>query len=92
MRTKIGVLRFILFEYLNNNKKNIRFNSFRFALKASRERNHKILVETGTSRGKKKYLFFWNLKHNTTSGYSIKKRLVTRMIYLWQTNGLEMQF
>ena len=48
--------------FLNNyNKvKNVRFGSFKFALTEAYKRNHKILVETGVSRGKQK--FFFSLK------------------------------
>ncbi len=41
-----------------NNKKNIRFNSFKKTLDICKSRNCKIIVETGTSRGKKKFFFF----------------------------------
>ena len=41
-----------------NNKKNIRFSLFKKALEMSMDRGHKIIVETGTSRGKKKFFFF----------------------------------
>ncbi len=41
-----------------NNKKNIRFNLFKKTLELAKERSFKIIVETGTSRGKKKFLFF----------------------------------
>ena len=41
-----------------NNKKNIRFKSFEFALIEAKKRKHKILVETGVARGKTKFLFF----------------------------------
>ncbi|MDA8537075.1 class I SAM-dependent methyltransferase [Candidatus Pelagibacter bacterium] len=41
-----------------NNEKNIRFKSFEFALIEAKKRNHKILVETGVARGKKKFFFF----------------------------------
>ena len=41
-----------------NNPKNIRFKSFEFALLEASRRNHKTLVETGTTRGKKKFIFF----------------------------------
>ena len=41
-----------------NNKKNIRFKSFEFALNEAKKRNHKIIVETGVARGKEKFLFF----------------------------------
>ena len=50
------------------NKKNIRYDSFLFALNLAYERNHKTIVETGTARGKKK-LFFFN-KFNWTDGMS----------------------
>lgn len=38
--------------------KNIRFDSFKFALEEASKRNLKIIVETGVARGKKKFLFF----------------------------------
>ena len=41
-----------------NNKKNIRFKSFEFALIEAKKRNHKILVETGVARGKIKFFEF----------------------------------
>ncbi len=41
-----------------NNKKNIRFDSFKKTLDICKSRDSKIIVETGTSRGKKKFLFF----------------------------------
>ena len=41
-----------------NNEKNIRYSSYKFALSEAYKRNHKILVETGVSRGKIKFLFF----------------------------------
>ena len=41
-----------------NNKKNLRFDSFNKTLKLCLERSLKILVETGTARGKTKFFFF----------------------------------
>ena len=41
-----------------NNKNNIRFKSFKFALIEAKKRNHKILVETGVARGKIKFFLF----------------------------------
>jgi len=41
-----------------NHTKNIRFESFKFALLEAKERGLKTLVETGCSRGKTKFLFF----------------------------------
>ena len=41
-----------------NNKKNIRFKSFEFALIEAKKRKHKILVETGVARGKIKFFLF----------------------------------
>jgi len=38
--------------------KNIRFESFKFAIFEAKKRNHKIIVETGVARGKIKFLFF----------------------------------
>ena len=48
----------MLFLEKYNNKKNIRFKSFEFALNEAKKRNHKTLVETGVARGKKKFIFF----------------------------------
>jgi len=50
------------------NPKNIRFESFYKALSIANKRNHKIIVETGTSRGKQKFLFF--SKFNWKDGMS----------------------
>ena len=41
-----------------NHSKNIRFESFKFALLEAKKRGLKTLVETGCSRGKTKFLFF----------------------------------
>jgi hypothetical protein len=41
-----------------NNKKNIRFPFFKKVIEMSINRNFKTFVETGTSRGKKKFFFF----------------------------------
>lgn len=41
-----------------NNKKNIRFELFKKTLEIAERRGLKIIVETGTSRGKKKFFFF----------------------------------
>ena len=41
-----------------DNPKNIRFNSFKFALEEAFKRNLKVIVETGVSRGKQKFIFF----------------------------------
>ena len=41
-----------------NHIKNIRFQSFEFALNEAYKRNHKTLVETGVARGKVKFFFF----------------------------------
>tara|TARA_B100001057_G_scaffold486737_1_gene568365 strand:+ start:3130 stop:3696 length:567 start_codon:yes stop_codon:yes gene_type:complete len=51
-----------------NNIKNIRYLSFEKTLKLCLERNHKNIVETGTSRGKIKFFFF--RKHNWKDGMS----------------------
>ena len=51
-----------------NHPKNFRFSSFSFALKEAHKRNHKIIVETGVSRGKEKFLFF--VKKNWNDGMS----------------------
>mgnify|MGYP006118021947 CR=1 FL=1 len=48
--------------------KNIRYESFYKALSIAYKRNHKIIVETGTSRGKKKFFFF--SKFNWKDGMS----------------------
>ncbi len=47
-------------EFLNkyNHKKNVRFESFKFALFEANKRNHKTFVETGCARGKVKFIFF----------------------------------
>ncbi|MDA9653681.1 class I SAM-dependent methyltransferase [Candidatus Pelagibacter sp.] len=41
-----------------NHSKNIRFNSFKFALLEAEKRKLKTIVETGCARGKSKFLFF----------------------------------
>tara|TARA_Y200000002_G_C22404179_1_gene547008 strand:- start:134 stop:697 length:564 start_codon:yes stop_codon:yes gene_type:complete len=41
-----------------NNPKNIRFESFKYALYEASKRGHKTLVETGVARGKTKFFFF----------------------------------
>ena len=41
-----------------NNPKNIRFQMFKKVFDLSYKRKHKIIVETGTSRGKKLNFFF----------------------------------
>ena len=51
-----------------NNKKNIRFNSFKFALIEAKNRGLKTLVETGCARGKTKFFFF--SKKNWKDGMS----------------------
>jgi hypothetical protein len=51
-----------------NHPKNLRFDSFKFALNEALKRNHKTLVETGVSRGKQKLLFF--IKKNWNDGMS----------------------
>ena len=51
-----------------NNKKNIRFNMFKKTLEIAIKRNFKTLVETGTSRGKRNFLFF--KKYNWKDGMS----------------------
>ena len=51
-----------------NNKKNIRFLSFKETLKICQNRNFKNIVETGTSRGKIKFFFFQ--KYNWKDGMS----------------------
>ena len=51
-----------------NNKKNIRFSLFKKALEIAIRRKSKVIVETGTSRGKKK--FFFLKKFNWKDGMS----------------------
>jgi hypothetical protein len=51
-----------------NNKKNIRFDSFKFALTEAKNRGLKTLVETGCARGKTKFIFF--SKKNWKDGMS----------------------
>ena len=51
-----------------NNKKNIRFNLFKKTLEIAASRGFKVIVETGTSRGKKMFLFF--KKFNWKDGMS----------------------
>jgi len=51
-----------------NNTKNIRFESFKKTFEISEKRNLKIIVETGTSRGKIK--FFFIKRHNWKDGMS----------------------
>ena len=48
----------MLFLDKHENQENIRFNSFKFALKEAFKRNLKVMVETGVARGKQKFLFF----------------------------------
>jgi len=57
-------------DFLNkySHPKNKRFGSFKKALETAESRNLKIIVETGTSRGKKKFLFF--SKYNWKDGMS----------------------
>jgi len=58
----------MLFLNKYKNPKNIRFNSFKFALEEAFRRNLKIIVETGVARGKEKFFFF--LKANWKDGLS----------------------
>ena len=51
-----------------NNKKNIRYDSFFKSLSIANARNLKTFVETGTMRGKRKFLFF--SKYNWKDGMS----------------------
>ena len=51
-----------------NNKKNIRFFSFKETLSVCQNRMLKNIVETGTSRGKIKFFFF--RKYNWKDGMS----------------------
>ena len=51
-----------------NNIKNIRYPFFKRTLEISLQRNHKTIVETGTSRGKRKFFFF--KKFNWKDGMS----------------------
>ena len=48
----------MLFLDKHENPANIRFDSFKFALKEAFKRNLKVMVETGVARGKQKFLFF----------------------------------
>tara|TARA_Y100001970_G_scaffold252156_1_gene325714 strand:- start:926 stop:1522 length:597 start_codon:yes stop_codon:yes gene_type:complete len=50
----IKIMQFIKYY---NNPKNIRFESFKFALYEAYKRGHKTLVETGVARGKTKFFF-----------------------------------
>ena len=58
----------MLFINKYNNLKNIRFNSFKFALEEACKRNLKIIVETGVARGKRNFIFF--SKENFMDGMS----------------------
>ena len=51
-----------------NNKKNIRFSSFEKTLQISNVRKFRVIVETGTARGKTK--FFFIKKYNWKDGMS----------------------
>ena len=51
-----------------NNKNNIRYDSFFKSLSIANARNLKTFVETGTMRGKRKFLFF--SKYNSKDGRS----------------------
>ena len=51
-----------------NHKKNVRYPFFKETLRLSMERKVKVIVETGTSRGKSKFLFF--TKFNWKDGMS----------------------
>ncbi len=51
-----------------NHKKNIRFGLFKKTLKIANSRGFKIIVETGTARGKSKFFFF--KKFNWKDGMS----------------------
>jgi len=57
-------------DFLNkySHPKNKRFSSFKKALEIAESKNLKIIVETGTSRGKRKFLFF--SKYNWKDGMS----------------------
>jgi hypothetical protein len=57
-------------QFLNKyeNKKNIRFESFKKTFQLCESRNLKVIVETGTSRGKTKFFFF--KKYNWKDGMS----------------------
>ena len=41
-----------------NHQKNIRFESFKYALTEANSRGLKTIVETGCARGKRKFFFF----------------------------------
>tara|TARA_B100001175_G_scaffold309539_1_gene311375 strand:+ start:3820 stop:4383 length:564 start_codon:yes stop_codon:yes gene_type:complete len=70
-------------KFLNkfNNKKNIRFSSFKKTFEVCLERNLKVIVETGTSRGKTK---FFIINH-----YNWKDGMSTPMFaeYAYNYNG-----
>ena len=51
-----------------NHKKNIRFKLFEKTLKIANRRGSKVIVETGTARGKRKFFFF--KKFNWKDGMS----------------------
>ena len=51
-----------------DNPKNLRFDSFKKTFEICEKRNLKIIVETGTSRGKTKFYFFKS--HNWKDGMS----------------------
>ena len=57
-----------------NNKKNIRFNFFKKTLEIAKNRDLKTIVETGTSRGKKKFGFKSNSSFKRKDGISSKKK------------------
>ena len=69
-----------------NNPKNLRFNSFKFALIEAQKRNHKTLVETGVARGKRKFFFFFKNKLERWNEHNDFFRLCT--IYKWYLNFL----
>jgi len=69
-----------------NVPKNIRFNSFKFALEEAFRRNLKIIVETGVARGKQNFLFFSKVNWKdgmSTLIFSEYARYVDGHLYAW---------
>ena len=65
-----------------NNKKNIRFDSFKKTIKLCIERRFKTIVETGTARGKIKFFFIKN--YNWKDGMST----IIFAEYAYNINGI----
>lgn len=72
----------MLFLNKYKNSKNLRFTSFEYAINESCKRKHKIIVETGTARGKIK--FFFLKKYNWKDGMST----IMFADYAKQINGM----